>query len=299
MPYRHITLSGEEVYWPERYNLGKRRLLLDPNKTPMQNCWDTIKAVSLILLAKKKLYARSYEDMFELESMVMFATFNKLKEMVRTGIYDRRYSFYLNVRSACLSVCQHTVDSWLLRVKESYKMVDGSGIISDKDNASLTLFDTLSDSNSTRLMTSSEYYSRHAKPVHWSSYARASDRTAALRKSVQNAYDNYVEECVLYDVDDVISYDEFVRKNYSDEEQAIIFENKTTKKLRPGRKNAGRPRAKLSEAKKEALRAYYRDWYRKNKERLSNLSAQYRAKNRDKIQAYHREWYQKKKKSAT
>lgn len=290
MPYRHITLSGEEVWWPERYNLGKKHLLLDPLKSPMQNCWDTIKAVSLILLASKKLYARSYEDMFDLESMVMFATFNKLKEMVCTGKYDRHYSFYLNCRSACYSICQHTVDSWLARVKESYKFVDGGGLVSDKDNASLTLFDTLSDCNSTKLMTGSEYYSRRAKTVHWSSYVRQSDRKSALRKETRNAYNEYCEECFLYDVDDVISYDEFVRKNYSEEEQAIIFET-TPPKLRPGNKNAGRPRQPLSEEKQEARRAYYRDWYRKNKERLSTLSAQYRAQHRDDIKAYHREWY--------
>lgn len=298
MPYRHITLSGEVVWWPERYNLGKKRLLLSADKTPMQNCWDIIKAVSLIFLAKKKLYARSYEDMFELESLVMFATFNKLKEMVRTGIYDRRCSFYLNVRSACLSVCQHMVDAWVSRVKESYKMVDGYGVISDKDNASLTLFDTLSDCNSTRLMTSSDYYSRHTKPVHWSSYARPSNRSAALRKETRRAYDDYCQECLLYNIDSVISYNEFVRKNYSDEEQAIILENKMPKKLRPGNKNAGRPRSKLSAEKLEARRAYYRDWYQRNKDRLSALSAQYRAQNRDKLKEYHREWYQKKKKAA-
>lgn len=295
MPCRHITLSGEVVFWPERCNLGTRRLRLDPNKSPMQNCWDTIKAVSLIFLASKKLFARSYEDMFDLESMVMFATFNKLKEMVRTGRYNRNYSFYLNVRSCCYSVCQHTVDLWLARVKESYKLVDGGDLVSDKDNASLTLFDTLSDCNSTRLMTGSEFYSRRAKPVHWSSYVRPCDRKSALRKDTRKAYDEYCEECVLYDVDDVISYDEFVRKNYSDEEQALIFETNVPKKLRPGHAKAGRPRAPLSEAKRDARRAYYRDWYKRNKERISNMSAQYRALHRDKLQEYQRKWYRKNK----
>jgi hypothetical protein len=133
--------------------------------------------------------------------------------------------------------------------------------------------------------------------VHWSSYARASNRSTALRKETRKAYDEYCEECVLYEVENVISYNEFVRRNYSDEEQALIFNDKPPKKLRPGNKNAGRPRAPLSEEKQEARRAYYRDWYRKNKDRLSALSAQYRAQNRDKLKEYHREWYYKTKKA--
>lgn len=289
------TIHGRVVFWPERCTLGKQRILLDTSLTPMENLWRIIKAVSLIRLTSMRLQAYTYEDMADLESMVMYATYAKLRRMLADGTYNRKFSLYLNVRAACWGMCQHVVDTWMNDLRQRYNFLDGYGNVSKSDHGSVTLFDTLSDCNSTRLMTGSEYYSRRAKPVPWSSYVRPSDRTSALRKETRKAYDEYCEECVLYEVDEVISYNEFVRRNYNDEEQAMIFNDKPPKKLRTGNKNAGRPRAKLSEAKLEARRAYYRDWYKKNKERLSNLSAQYRAQNRDKLKEYHREWYRQTK----
>lgn len=297
MPYKR-TIHGRVVWWPERCVLGKTKILLSPDLTPMENLWRIIKAVSLIRLTSMRLQAYTYEDMADLESMVMYATYAKLRRMLADGTYNRKFSLYLNVRAACWGMCQHVVDTWMADIRQRYNLLDGSENISKFGHSYLTLFDTLSNCNSTKLLTSSDYYSRHSKPVHWSSYERPSNRSAALRKETHNAYDEYCEECVLYEIDDVISYNEFVRKNYSDDEQAIIFENKMPKKLRPGNKNAGRPRStQLSAEKLEAKRAYYRDWYRKNKDRLSALSAQYRAQNRDKLKEYHREWYYKNKKT--
>ena len=297
MPCKRI-IHGRVVFWPERCTLGKQRILLDAALTPMENLWRIIKAVSLIRLTSMRLQAYTYEDMADLESMVMYATYAKLRRMLAEGTYDRKFSLYLNVRAACWGMCQHVVDTWMADIRQRYNLLDGYGNISQSDHGSVALFDTLSDCNSTKLLTGSEFYSKHAKPVNWASYSRPCDRTSALRKETHKAYNEYCEECCLYGIDNVIKYDEFVRKNYNEEEQALIFETKPPKKLRPGRKNAGRPRAKSSAEKKEvqdAKRAYYRDWYQKNKDRLSALSAQYRARNRDKIKEYHREWYRNKK----
>ena len=296
MPCKRIK-HGRVVWWPERCSLGKRKILLDAALTPMENLWRIIKAVSLIRLTSMRLLAYTYEDMADLESMVMYATYAKLRRMLADGTYNRKFSLYLNVRAACWGMCQHVVDTWIADIRQRYNLVDGNGNISHSDHGSVTLYDTLSDSNSTRLLTSSEYYSRHAKPVHWSSYARPSDRKSALRKETRKAYNEYCEECVLYGIDDVISYNDFVRKNYSDDEQTMIFNDKPPKKLRPGHANAGRPRSQPTAKELETKRAYYRDWYQKNKDRLSALSAQYRAQHRDEIQAYHREWYKNKNKA--
>lgn len=294
MPCKRL-IHGRIVFWPERCALGKRKILLDATLTPMENLWRIIKAVSLIRLTSMRLQAYTYEDMADLESMVMYATYAKLRRMLADGTYNRKFSLYLNVRAACWGMCQHVVTSWMSELRKRYNLVDGYGNISNSDHGSMTLYDTLSDSNSTRLLTSSEYYSRHVKPVHWSSYARPSDRTSALRKETRKAYDEYCEECILHGINDVIDYNEFVRKNYSDDEQYMIFNDKVPKKLRPGNKNAGRPRSKPTAKEVEAKRAYYRDWYQKNKDRLSALAAQYRAQHRDELQEYHREWYRNKK----
>lgn len=294
MPCKRI-IHGRVVFWPERCALGKRKILLDPALTPMENLWRIIKAVSLMRLTSMRLQAYTYEDMADLESMVMYATYAKLRRMLADGTYNRKFSLYLNVRAACWGMCQHVVTTWIGDLRKRDNLIDGYGNVSRSDHGAVTLFDTLSSCNSTKLLTGSEYYSRHAKPVPWSSYVRPCDRTSALRKETRKAYDEYTEECFLYGIDNVVSYDEFVRKNYSNDEQTLIFNDKVPKRLRPGRKNSGRPRSKPSAENQEARRAYYRDWYQRNKDRLSALSAQYRAQNRDKLKEYHREWYRNKK----
>ena len=49
---------------------------------------------------------------------------------------------------------------------------------------------------------------------------------------------------------------------------------------------------------REERRAYYRDWYNRNREKMLVYNAEYRANNRDRIRQYSKDWYAKQKEKA-
>lgn len=326
MPYKR-TINGKVVYWPERCNIGKTKLLLDPALSPMENVWRMVRIASLIRLTMFKLWAYDYNDMADLEQMVQIATYNKLLRMVRDKEYDRRYSFYLNVRAACWSVAQHVVDKWMQDIRQRYSNLDGTAVIGSSEHGSLTLFDSLAAHKVPRLLTESDYYSQYLNKRRWYEYDRPSDRTKALRAESYSAYDEYCEDCLLYNVSDVLSYDDFVRNNYTKDEQKIIAKPIYGRAANKAHDAAGRPRldpdkykaklaynrewyaknkgkkprnpkrsiAELEPDEREARRAYYRDWYKRNREKLLVYNAEYRANNRERIRQYSKTWHAKQK----
>jgi len=295
MPYKR-TVHGQTVYWPERCNIGKQRILLDPKQTPMENCWRVIKIVTLIQLTSFKLFSYDYGDMADLETMVQIATYNRLRDMVKNSEYNRRYSFYLNVRSACYSIAQHVVDKWLQDIRQRYNHLDGNGSVVNSENGSLTLFDSLASHKVARLMTDSDYSERFEKR-RWNEFERQGDRTRVLREETHKAYDQYCEDCLLYGVHDVLSYDDFVKRNYSESEIALICK-RPRQRLKKANAKAGRPRFESTNDKKEAQREYNRAYYQRHKESARAYAAEYRAQNRQKIKEYQRKWYLKNKANA-
>ena len=324
MPCKRI-INGRTVFWPERCDVGKKEILLDPKLSNMENVWRMVRIASLIRLTMFKLWAYDYNDMADLEQMVMLATYNKLLRMVRDKEYNRNFSFYNNVRGACWSVCQHVVDAWMDQIRQRYNNLDGNGSVIESEHGSLTLFDTIAAHRVPRLMTESDYYCNYLKR-RWYEYDRPCDRTKALRAESYSSYDEYCEDCLLFNVSDVLSYDDFVKQNYTKEEQRIIakpiygvkankaHDNAGRPRLSPDKykaklaynrewyaKNKGRPRkpkksiAELEPDEREERRAYYRDWYQRNREKLLAYNAEYRANNRERIRQYSRKWHQKQK----
>ena len=324
MPCKRI-INGRTVFWPERCDVGKKAILLDPQLSPMENVWRMVRIASLIRLTMFKLWAYDYNDMADLEIMVQIATYNKLLRMVRDKEYNRNFSFYINVRGACWSVAQHVVDKWMQDIRQRYNNLDGTAVIGASEHGSLTLFDSLAAHKVPRLMTESDYYCNYLKR-RWYEYDRPCDRTKALRAESYSSYDEYCEDCLLYNISDVLSYDDFVRQNYTPEEQKIIakpiygvkankaHDNAGRPRLSPDKykaklaynrewyaKNKGRPRkpkksiAELQPDEREERRAYYRDWYQRNREKLLAYNAEYRANNRERIRQYSRKWHQKQK----
>jgi hypothetical protein len=263
----------------------------------MENCWRIIKIASLIRLTMFKIFAYDYGDMADLEQMVQIATYNRLRDMVKNGEYDRRYSFYLNCRAACWSVAQHVLDKWLADLKQRYNNLDGNAVIGNSDHGSLTLFDSLASHTTPRLMTESDYCVKYDKR-RWHEYDRQGDRTRVLREETHKAYDQYCEECLLYGVQDVLSYDDFVKRNYSESELDLICK-RPRQRLKKANAKAGRPRFESStNEKKKAQREYNRAYYQRHKESARAYAAEYRAQNREKIKEYQRKWYLKNKASA-
>ena len=181
-----------------------------------------IKIATLIRLAMFKVYAYDYDDMADLEQMVMLATFNRLKAMVRDKEYSREYSFYLNVRAACWSVCQHVVDGWMSDIRQRYNLVDGDQVVnSDKSaHSHETVFDMMATEAVPRLITSSEF--RNYSLTDWRDAKTPAGRTNVLNRLAEESYDLYREECLefgLEPVDKVV----FITKSYTDEERQLMM----------------------------------------------------------------------------
>lgn len=281
MPCKRIV-NGRVVYWPERCDIGNTKILLDPNLTPMENCWRIIKIVTLIRLTMFKIFAYDYGDMADLETMVQIATYNRLRDMVKNGEYNRDYSFYLNVRASCYSIAQHVVDKWMADIRQRYNNLDGNGIIGNSEHGTLTLFDSLAAHKVPRLMTNTDFYNKY-RYRHWFDYDRPCDRTKVLRAETYRAYDEYCDDCLLFNITDVLSYDDFVKQNYTEEEQKVIAKPIYGVKANKSHAKAGRPRLaptetrpkaeprrkKTPEERLEAKKSYQHEWYLRRRANMS------------------------------
>lgn len=259
------TIHGRVVFWPERCNVGSKKLLLDPELTPMENCWKMIRIATLVRLAMFKVYAYEYDDMADLEQMVMLATFNRLKVMVRDKEYDRRYPFYLNVRAACWSICQHVVDRWMCEIRQRYNLVDGTNVVnSDKSTHSHeTVFDMVATESVPKLITASEY--RNYSLTDWHDAKTEASRTRVLNRLAEDSYEQYCEDCLelgLKPVDKVA----FLTKSYTDEERQIMMYSP-----KPVNEYARKYRERMKSTDphyKDKQREYNKLYYQKHKEEI-------------------------------
>lgn len=320
-----VRKKGGVQWWPDYYK-AKERELLDPKKTPSDNLWETIWKVSCIWLNKARVWSDNKQDMEDLEQTVRIATYNRLLYIVRNGNYRREFSFWVNCTRSCWSIVHKCIAVWLDDIKFRHSHIsDGDASIVNSEHGTLTLFDSLAAHKVPRLMTESDYYCNYLKR-RWYEYDRPCDRTKALRAESYSSYEEYCEDCLLYNISDVLSYDDFVRQNYTLEERKIIakpiygkaankaHDNAGRPRLSPDKykaklaynrewyaKNKGRPRkpkksiAELEPEQREERRSYYRDWYQRNREKLLAYNAEYRANNRERIRQYSRKWHQKQK----
>ena len=275
---RMVMKSGRERWWPDKYNV-KTRELLDPSKTPKENLWDTIYKVTCVWLNKARVWAYSEQDMSELESETRMATYLRLRYLVRTKQYQRKYSFWVNCTRACFSVYNACITAWLRRLKPREMEVCGDEPISDSNNSE-TFFD--SRSFNPTLITSSENWS--AQKMRWQDAQMPYTKWKKLNETVDDEYMEYTESCGalgIVPVDKVT----FVLTNYSDEERKIMSEEPT---------------------KGLTYRNYFRNWLAKKKAldpewaaRKKQHDREYQKKYNEKRKAERRRKKAQKKKAAT
>lgn len=220
---RMIMSSGRERWWPDKYNVKKRELL-DPSKTPKENLWDTIYKVTCVWLNKARVWAYSEQDMSELESETRMATYLRIRYLVRTRQYQRKYSFWVNCTRACFSVYNACITAWLRRLKPREIEVCGDEPISDSNNSE-TFFD--SRSFNPTLITSSENWS--AQKVKWQDAQRPYERWRKLNDTVEEEYLEYTESCLELGISPVDKVS-FVLGNYTEEERKLM-DNKPVKSI--------------------------------------------------------------------
>lgn len=262
--------NGHERWWPDKYNVKKRELL-DPSKTPRENLWDFVYKVTCVWLNKARVWAYSEQDMSELESETRMATYLRLKYLVRTRQYQRKYSFWVNATRACYSVYNACITAWLRRLKPREMEVCGDDLVGSSDN-SATLFDMVSFAPV--WLTDSDYPSRQKMP--WDAATRPYDRWRKLHAHADDLYSIYCEDCLDLGVTPVDKI-KFVMDNFTKEERDLMDENKTVS---------------------SANATYLRNWYEKKKAtdpqwwaRRLKKQKEYSERNRQK----RKEWYQRKK----
>ena len=166
-------------------------------------------------LAKWNVWSYRQEDVDELEQNIYMHCYFLLVWRVRHGRYNRKFSFYHNVRSCAMSTVSSEIRSWLPRIKDKLNNVDIEQRVVGSDERGIRLIDTLSAKPALR--TSAEF---KKKPQELPDVLTQKD-ASMLRRVIDNDYYSYLDDCEEFGVENVLNIDEFIRNNYSDEAYEI------------------------------------------------------------------------------
>jgi len=89
--------------------------LLDPNKTAWENLWSCVHTNTIVYRNKAASHGLTltYQEWSEVIAEVDMAAVRCFMRMLKDKRYNRKYSFYLNVRAAVYSVFYRTVNTYL------------------------------------------------------------------------------------------------------------------------------------------------------------------------------------------
>lgn len=219
MAHLYKKSDGSLVWLPE-YVQVPDPVLLDPELSPMENAWRVVDICAAVWLSRFKVWASEKEDMEDLEQMARFMTMQELVRRVRKKKYNRKYSFYLNVRSCAYSIMLHRViDPWVEHIKERDSMLDGHSPASlTRCDESFTLYDAISTQRQHCWVTDAEKRYQH---IDWQDAERPGDRIRLLEKQIEEDYDKHCDDCVEFGIEPT-DKESFIDENYTDEEKALF-----------------------------------------------------------------------------
>ena len=192
----------------------------------MENAWRVVDICASVWLNRFKVWSAEREDMEDLEQMARFMTMQELVRRVRKKKYNRKYSFYLNVRSCAYSVMLHRViDPWVAHINERDSMLDGNSPVSlQKCDENFTMYDVASMQRQHRWFTDAE---RRYQRIDWRDAERPGDKIRLLEQQINEDYDQHCDDCVEFGLE---PFDKasFIDENYTAEEKAL-FDSKLYK----------------------------------------------------------------------
>ena len=212
---RMIMKNGREHWYPDLYKV-KRKELLDPKLSPTENMWSIIYKVTCVWLTKARVFALTQEDMEDLEQDVRLATYLRLRYVVVTKQYNKKYNFWTNCTRCCFSICHSCIQRWMDKLNARKNFICGDEQAIDSDN-SASYFDLISFNPT--LITASEMPYR--QQMDWTQYTRPYDRCKRLKEQIDDAYLEYEEECIAMSIEP-IDKESFIRDNFSKEEQDMF-----------------------------------------------------------------------------
>lgn len=259
MSYRS-QLNGATVYRPDKVTVPKH-MLIDPQAKPMDEVWRFIRTCCAVWLAKWNVWSYQQEDVDELEQNIYMHCYYLLVWRVRHDRYNRKYSFYNNVRSCAMSTVASEVRSWLPKIKDKLNNVNIEQRIVGTEERGIRLIDTLSEKPAWR--TSSEF---KKKPQELPDVLTQKD-ASTLRRVIDSDYYCYLDDCEEFGVENVLSIDEFIRNNYSDRAYEIYHTDSSSTEYRRNR------RLKQREAATKSNYAHYEIHKARCREAMRKLRA--------------------------
>lgn len=256
------------VWYPEYYKI-RGPVLLDPELSPMENAWRVVDICASVWLNAFRVWAERREDMEDLEQTARFVIMKELRRRVSKGLYDRNFSFYMNVRSCAMSKMQHgIIEPWVKHIKERESLLDGNAPASlTKCDEDFTLFDVVSTKPMHRFFTEAE---RRYQGKDWWQFEREGDRLRVLQKQIDTEYEDYCSDCQEFGIDP-ISKDSFVRNdNYTAKELEVLLGPQDKHKAYMREYNK---RMMQDPVKAEKKREYSRNYARANKDRIAAATA--------------------------
>lgn len=260
---RQVFLHGVEQWWPDYYVVNKVKL--ETSLTPMQNCWRFIDMQVSVWLNKFKARSDTMDRMLDLEQSCRVAVYSELLRRVRKGQYDRKFSFWLNVRSCAWSCIGRVFRQWVNANKLRINEIDGTDLINDDpaDHSSVTFFDMIPTESVPRLITASEF---RQKRIDWRDAVRPGDKLRSLHDQSEDDYTRYCEDCAelgIQPVDKVL----FITKSYNEQEQGMLSEYEPYAQYQ--RQKRWLDKAKSNQNYKFNRRRYNKTYYEQHKDEIN------------------------------
>lgn len=265
----HQSFYNNSVVWRPDTCTVPKHMLIDANAAPMDEVWRFIKTCVAVWLSKWNVWSYRQEDISELEQSCYARTYSTLVYKVKTGSYKRNLSFYLNVRSCAWSSVATEVRAWIPKIKNKLNLVNiEKPVVGSSD---LRMIDTLSASPAwkTEAETKDICNERHRCKLP----DKVTQRNAqTLRRYVDADYNTYLDDCEEFHITSILSLDEYIKSNYTDEEYQIYMTNTDTVEYRRERRRKQREAAKKSnyahyDLHKERCREVMRRLREKKKDR--------------------------------
>ena len=258
---RSSIYNYHTVYRPISVTVPKN-MLIRADASPRDEIYRFIRTLVLVYLAKWKAWSYREEDMEELVSNCLMHCYFLLVWRVKHGRYRKDLSFYLNVRSCAMSTVASEYRSWLPKIKNKLSLVNIEKSVVGTE--SLRLIDTLSERpqwktpGETKEICNGRRYRDLPDKV-------TQKNAQTLRRYIDADYNAYLDDCEEFHVTSILSLDDYIKSNYTDEEYQIYKTNTDTVEYRRERRRKQREAAKKSnyahydlhkERAREAMRRY-------------------------------------------
>lgn len=211
--------DGKAVWRTDNMDVPKP-MLIDPNKSPKEEIWRYCYICSHVWLNKYKVWSEAKEPIEQLEQDCLMATYLELRRRVRLGKYNRKYTFYLNVRSCAFSKVGQIVAAWIEEQRQINDLVDVDANIGYDDyNKPIALVERLDHAPTwlTDYDTNKQFQTRD-----WQEYCLPYQRCKALERELNDAYEAYMTDCSDFGITGIVPREAWLRRHFQTELDLVL-----------------------------------------------------------------------------